>query len=171
MHAVLMSTTDILNFRMLGVVPYFPGVSFCVIAWGINGCMSFSSPPNFHSIYPRDIIDSWYLKHASRCTGTKQVWWCPNQYPVIVSQQPLLNTFPYYRASIKCYPQENSFTPCVNVLEKENWLRVCLWIVATVAVIGNLVVLIFTVMSRIRTKYPMSVTKFLICNLGEYDYC
>ena len=71
------------------------------------------------------------------------------------------------RNNMKCYPVENSFTPCVDILEETDYIRVVLWFVAIFAVIGNLVVLIFTIISRIRTKYPLTVTKFLICNLGE----
>lgn len=70
-----------------------------------------------------------------------------------------------------CTPEENAFTPCVDVFEDGDWLRILLWIVSVSAVIGNCTVLIFTLLSRANiAKSRMTVTKFLICNLGELLY-
>ncbi|XP_067941791.1 follicle-stimulating hormone receptor-like isoform X2 [Watersipora subatra] len=75
--------------------------------------------------------------------------------------------FEELRSNLTCTPVENSFIPCSNILEKANWLRAALWMVALLAIIGNLAVLTFTISSR--SKSPMTVTKFLICNLAFSD--
>ena len=56
----------------------------------------------------------------------------------------------------------------MDILEETHWLRSLLWFVAIAAVLGNFTVLGFTLTSQ--AKGPLTVTKFLICNLGSFVY-
>lgn len=71
------------------------------------------------------------------------------------------NTF-----DVKCSPEPDDFNPCEDVMGNY-LLRVCVWIVVILAVLGNLSVMVVLMSSR----FKMTVTKFLMCNLAFADFC
>nr|BAO01099.1 neuropeptide GPCR A49 [Nilaparvata lugens] len=67
---------------------------------------------------------------------------------------------------VKCFPRPDAFNPCEDLMG--NWvLRVAVWLVAILALLGNLAVLLVLLSSRFR----MTVPKFLMCNLALADLC
>ncbi|RZF43214.1 hypothetical protein LSTR_LSTR009018 [Laodelphax striatellus] len=67
---------------------------------------------------------------------------------------------------VKCFPRPDAFNPCEDLMG--NWiLRVAVWMVAVLALLGNLAVLLVLLSSRFR----MTVPKFLMCNLALADLC
>ncbi|XP_068082103.1 lutropin-choriogonadotropic hormone receptor [Anabrus simplex] len=67
---------------------------------------------------------------------------------------------------VTCYPSPDAFNPCEDLMGNW-WLRVFVWLVALLALFGNLAVLIVMMSSRFR----MTVPKFLMCNLAIADLC
>ncbi|XP_068082064.1 lutropin-choriogonadotropic hormone receptor [Anabrus simplex] len=67
---------------------------------------------------------------------------------------------------VRCYPVPDAFNPCEDLMGNW-WLRIFVWLVALLALLGNLAVLIVMLSSRFR----MTVPKFLMCNLAVADLC
>ena len=65
---------------------------------------------------------------------------------------------------MKCFPEPDALNPCEDVMGNVV-LRISVWIVAVMAVLGNLAVLIVLCSSR----FTMTVSKFLMCNLATAD--
>ena len=74
---------------------------------------------------------------------------------------------------IQCFPVENDFNPCENLLGNSHVLRVFIWIVIIVALFGNaLVILVFigySVFIR-RAKQELFLIHFLYFNLAIADF-
>ncbi|KAF2363227.1 G protein-coupled receptor rhodopsin-like [Trinorchestia longiramus] len=67
---------------------------------------------------------------------------------------------------VQCRPAPDAFNPCEDVMHNYS-LRFAVWLVVITAVFGNLAVMIVLLSSR----YKMTVSKFLICNLATADLC
>ena len=74
---------------------------------------------------------------------------------------------------IQCFPMEDDFNPCENLLGNSHVLRVFIWIVIIVALFGNaLVILVFigySVFIR-RAKQELFLIHFLYFNLAIADF-
>jgi len=68
--------------------------------------------------------------------------------------------------NVKCHPQANALNPCEDVMGS-NWLRSSVWIVVSLAVVGNTAVLVVLFSNR----SELTVPKFLMCNLAFADFC
>lgn len=69
-------------------------------------------------------------------------------------------------APIKCLPRPTGLTPCENLMDP--WLlRIAIWAVWVLAVLGNATVLFVTIMAREKFEVP----QLLICNLAVADFC
>ncbi len=65
-----------------------------------------------------------------------------------------------------CLPRPTELTPCDNLMDP--WvLRVAIWAIWVLAVLGNATVLFVTIMSREKIEVP----QLLICNLAVADFC
>ncbi|XP_072907022.1 follicle-stimulating hormone receptor-like [Hemitrygon akajei] len=65
-----------------------------------------------------------------------------------------------------CYPKADEFNPCEDIVGKDI-LRVMIWLINILAIVGNVVVLIVLLTSR----YKLTVPRFLMCNLAFADFC
>ncbi|XP_072436954.1 lutropin-choriogonadotropic hormone receptor-like isoform X2 [Chiloscyllium punctatum] len=65
-----------------------------------------------------------------------------------------------------CNPKADDFNPCEDIVGKDI-LRVIIWLMNILAIIGNVVVLIVLLTSR----YKLTVPRFLMCNLAFSDFC
>ncbi|XP_048392504.2 follicle-stimulating hormone receptor-like isoform X2 [Stegostoma tigrinum] len=65
-----------------------------------------------------------------------------------------------------CKPKADDFNPCEDIVGKDI-LRVIIWLMNILAIIGNVIVLIVLVTSR----YKLTVPRFLMCNLAFSDFC
>ncbi|KRF79137.1 lutropin-choriogonadotropic hormone receptor isoform X2 [Drosophila virilis] len=75
--------------------------------------------------------------------------------------------FTFRNPDIQCFPMPNALNPCEDVMGYQ-WLRISVWIVVALAIVGNLAVL--TVTLSIKSESP-SVPRFLICHLAFADLC
>ncbi|XP_038666538.1 follicle-stimulating hormone receptor-like isoform X2 [Scyliorhinus canicula] len=69
-------------------------------------------------------------------------------------------------ADVVCDPKADDFNPCEDIVGKDI-LRVIIWLMNILAIIGNVVVLIVLLTSR----YKLTVPRFLMCNLAFSDFC
>ncbi|XP_041035521.1 lutropin-choriogonadotropic hormone receptor-like isoform X2 [Carcharodon carcharias] len=69
-------------------------------------------------------------------------------------------------ADVICNPKADDFNPCEDIVGKDI-LRVIIWLMNILAIIGNAVVLIVLLTSR----YKLTVPRFLMCNLAFSDFC
>ncbi|XP_061098629.1 thyrotropin receptor-like [Conger conger] len=67
---------------------------------------------------------------------------------------------------VACTPVPDEFNPCEDVMGSA-FLRVSVWFVSLLAVLGNLLVLLVLLSSH----YKLSVSRFLMCNLAFADLC
>ncbi|XP_063877779.1 LOW QUALITY PROTEIN: follicle-stimulating hormone receptor-like [Scylla paramamosain] len=67
---------------------------------------------------------------------------------------------------VQCFPKPDAFNPCEDIMGNLG-LRLAVWVVVVTAVFGNLSVMI-VLMS---TRFKMTVSKFLMCNLAVADLC
>ncbi|XP_053331008.1 thyrotropin receptor [Spea bombifrons] len=65
-----------------------------------------------------------------------------------------------------CSPKPDEFNPCEDIMGY-NFLRVVVWFVNLLAILGNTFVLFVLVTSH----YKLTVPRFLMCNLAFADFC
>ena len=71
-----------------------------------------------------------------------------------------------YRAEVYCEPAPDPLSPCDNLIDP--WfLRVAIWAIWVLAVLGNSTVL-FTILAA---REKIEVSQFLVCNLAFADFC
>ncbi|XP_075146788.1 leucine-rich repeat-containing G protein-coupled receptor 1 [Haematobia irritans] len=75
--------------------------------------------------------------------------------------------FTFSKHIVDCSPMANDLNPCEDVMGYK-WLRISVWIVVALAVIGNVAVLV--VLLSIKAESP-SVPRFLMCHLAFADLC
>ncbi|XP_077191026.1 follicle-stimulating hormone receptor isoform X2 [Paroedura picta] len=67
---------------------------------------------------------------------------------------------------VTCFPEPDAFNPCEDIMGY-NILRVLIWFINILAIMGNLVVFIILITSQ----YKLTVPRFLMCNLAFADLC
>ncbi|GJQ78335.1 hypothetical protein Trydic_g22166 [Trypoxylus dichotomus] len=67
---------------------------------------------------------------------------------------------------VKCYPEPNALNPCEDIMGSY-YLRISVWFVVILAMLGNLAVIIVIIFS----SGEVTVSRFLICNLAFADFC
>nr|XP_008100964.1 PREDICTED: follicle-stimulating hormone receptor-like [Anolis carolinensis] len=67
---------------------------------------------------------------------------------------------------VTCFPEPDAFNPCEDIMGY-NVLRILIWFINILAIMGNLVVFIILVSSQ----YKLTVPRFLMCNLAFADLC
>nr|CAH7750302.1 unnamed protein product [Callosobruchus chinensis] len=67
---------------------------------------------------------------------------------------------------VECMPDPNALNPCEDIMGVE-WLRISVWCVVVLAIVGNLAVITVILFSESK----INVSRFLICNLAFADLC
>ncbi|XP_062319034.1 lutropin-choriogonadotropic hormone receptor-like isoform X3 [Osmerus eperlanus] len=67
---------------------------------------------------------------------------------------------------IQCSPKDDAFNPCEDLIHFR-FLRVAIWFISLLAIVGNLTVLLILFTSRDK----LSVPRFLMCHLAFADLC
>lgn len=67
---------------------------------------------------------------------------------------------------MNCTPEPNALNPCEDIMGAM-WLRVSVWFVVILAVVGNTAVIVVVLFSG----GEITVARFLICNLAIADFC
>ncbi|XP_060037242.1 thyrotropin receptor isoform X2 [Erinaceus europaeus] len=65
-----------------------------------------------------------------------------------------------------CTPKSDEFNPCEDIMGYK-FLRVVVWFVSLLALLGNVFVLVILLTSH----YKLTVPRFLMCNLAFADFC
>lgn len=67
---------------------------------------------------------------------------------------------------VTCFPEPDAFNPCEDIMGY-NILRVLIWFINILAIMGNFVVFVILISSQ----YKLTVPRFLMCNLAFADLC
>ncbi|XP_072491720.1 lutropin-choriogonadotropic hormone receptor isoform X5 [Notamacropus eugenii] len=67
---------------------------------------------------------------------------------------------------LRCAPEPDAFNPCEDIMGYD-FLRILIWLINLLAIMGNLAVLFVLLTSH----YKMTVPRFLMCNLSFADFC
>ncbi|KAM3859869.1 follicle-stimulating hormone receptor [Diretmus argenteus] len=68
--------------------------------------------------------------------------------------------------SINCSPSDDAFNPCEDIMG-DTTLRVLIWIISILALLGNMAVLLVL----LGTRAKLTVPRFLMCHLAFADLC
>ncbi|XP_051867219.1 lutropin-choriogonadotropic hormone receptor-like [Pristis pectinata] len=74
--------------------------------------------------------------------------------------------FCHAKVDLVCTPEPDAFNPCEDIMGY-NVLRVLIWFINILAIVGNLIVFIVLVVSQNKLTVP----RFLMCNLAFADLC
>ncbi|KAG8504855.1 Lutropin-choriogonadotropic hormone receptor [Galemys pyrenaicus] len=67
---------------------------------------------------------------------------------------------------LQCAPEPDAFNPCEDIMGYD-FLRVLIWLISILAIMGNVTVLFVLLTSH----YKLTVPRFLMCNLSFADFC
>ncbi|XP_035656979.1 lutropin-choriogonadotropic hormone receptor isoform X1 [Oncorhynchus keta] len=81
-------------------------------------------------------------------------------------QYPELGLNCQTRPTLQCTPEADAFNPCEDIAGF-SFLRVAIWFINILAIIGNLTVLLIFFTSRCKLTVP----RFLMCHLAFADFC
>lgn len=95
----------------------------------------------------------------------KQIFGCRLDH-FKISQKLIQITNSNRRKPVDCLPKPDAFNPCEDVMGYK-WLRICVWIVVLIGLMGNASVLVVNA-SKFR---EMTVQSLLILNLALADIC
>ncbi|XP_069493961.1 thyrotropin receptor isoform X2 [Ambystoma mexicanum] len=70
------------------------------------------------------------------------------------------------KGDIVCKPEPDAFNPCEDIMGY-SFLRIVVWFVNLLAILGNAFVLFILITSH----YKLTVPRFLMCNLAFADFC
>uniref|UniRef100_S4RNH6 Thyrotropin receptor n=1 Tax=Petromyzon marinus TaxID=7757 RepID=S4RNH6_PETMA len=117
---------------------------------------SFSSLCSANLTYPSHCCAFWHRKAAQGCHAD------------IYMDQELQNES--FTSSdfdlVQCAPEPDAFNPCEDLMGHQ-LLRLSVWFVSVLAVLGNSIVILVILSSR----YKLAVPRFLMCNLAFADLC
>nr|XP_004458822.2 lutropin-choriogonadotropic hormone receptor [Dasypus novemcinctus] len=68
--------------------------------------------------------------------------------------------------TLQCAPEPDAFNPCEDIMGYD-FLRVLIWLINILAIMGNMTVLFVLLTSR----HKLTVPRFLMCNLSFADFC
>ncbi|CAO2604528.1 Lutropin-choriogonadotropic hormone receptor [Lemmus lemmus] len=108
------------------------------------------------------------LTYPSHCCAFRN--WPKKDYSAILEESELSGwDYDYGFCSpktLQCAPEPDAFNPCEDIMGYA-FLRVLIWLINILAIVGNLTVLFVLLTSR----YKLTVPRFLMCNLSFADFC
>ncbi|XP_057654513.1 lutropin-choriogonadotropic hormone receptor [Diorhabda carinulata] len=96
--------------------------------------------------------DGFFHSDATKVNDTQLATHCGN----IIFRMP----------EVECLPDPDALNPCEDIMGM-SWLRISVWCVVILALLGNLAVIIVFLFSQ----SDMNVSRFLILNLAIADFC
>ncbi|KAH0514285.1 Lutropin-choriogonadotropic hormone receptor [Microtus ochrogaster] len=108
------------------------------------------------------------LTYPSHCCAFRN-WPKKNYYTVFEESELSGWDYDYGFCSpktLQCAPEPDAFNPCEDIMGYA-FLRVLIWLINILAIVGNLTVLFVLLTS----PYKLTVPRFLMCNLSFADFC
>ncbi|XP_063157734.1 follicle-stimulating hormone receptor isoform X1 [Candoia aspera] len=90
----------------------------------------------------------------------------PDEFSFELDENDYYHTLCREEFKVACFPEPDAFNPCEDIMG-HIILRVLIWFINILAIMGNLVVFIILVSSQ----YKLTVPRFLMCNLAFADLC
>uniref|UniRef100_A0A3Q3WZ53 Thyroid stimulating hormone receptor n=1 Tax=Mola mola TaxID=94237 RepID=A0A3Q3WZ53_MOLML len=112
------------------------------------------------------------LTYPSHCCAFQNVHRNRSRWSALCSHPKARSNLHFYRdhcsnsTSVTCTPTQDDFNPCEDIMSPVA-LRVLIWIVSILALLGNAVVLLVLLGSRAKLTVP----RFLMCHLAFSDLC
>lgn len=143
----------------------------------------FVEPTDAPPILPPEITDCEYIREFSKMHNitvpeSSPCWLMTDvdgnvlpvmnvgDFSVYISSRTGINIVFKYTEKVICTPLDNPLTPCENLMDP--WvLRVAIWAVWVLALLGNGTVLFVGIAAREK----LESSEFLICNLAFADFC
>uniref|UniRef100_A0A8C7MEL0 Lutropin-choriogonadotropic hormone receptor n=1 Tax=Oncorhynchus kisutch TaxID=8019 RepID=A0A8C7MEL0_ONCKI len=115
--------------------------------------------------FPADMVDSSDTSLLVEIHGTNEDVE-DESYGGVDFQYPELGLNCQTRPTLQCTPEADAFNPCEDIAGF-SFLRVAIWFINILAIIGNLTVLLIFFTSRCKLTVP----RFLMCHLAFADFC
>ncbi|XP_012873383.1 PREDICTED: lutropin-choriogonadotropic hormone receptor [Dipodomys ordii] len=129
-------------------------------------CCAFRNVPKKEQNFSFSIFENF----SKQCESTVRK---PNNetlYSAIFAESELSGWDYDYRFCspkiLRCAPEPDAFNPCEDIMGYD-FLRVLIWLINILAIMGNVTVLFVLLTSR----YKLTVPRFLMCNLSFADFC
>ncbi|XP_071319120.1 follicle-stimulating hormone receptor isoform X2 [Trachinotus anak] len=112
------------------------------------------------------------LTYQSHCCAFQNIHRNRSKWNTLCSHPSAPDNLHFYRdycsnvTSITCSPMPDAFNPCEDIMSAIP-LRVLIWIISILALLGNAVVLLVLLGSRAKLTVP----RFLMCHLAFADLC
>ncbi|XP_045925465.1 follicle-stimulating hormone receptor isoform X2 [Micropterus dolomieu] len=112
------------------------------------------------------------LTYPSHCCAFKNIHRNRSRWSSLCSHPKAQDNLHFYRdhcsnsTSITCSPTQDDFNPCEDIMSAVP-LRVLIWIISILALLGNAAVLLVLLGSRSKLTVP----RFLMCHLAFSDLC
>uniref|UniRef100_A0A7N8YLW5 Thyrotropin receptor n=1 Tax=Mastacembelus armatus TaxID=205130 RepID=A0A7N8YLW5_9TELE len=112
------------------------------------------------------------LTYPSHCCAFQNIHRNRSRWNSLCSHPKAQDNLHFYRdhcsnsTSITCSPTPDDFNPCEDIMSTV-FLRVLIWIISVLALLGNAVVLLVLLGSRSKLTVP----RFLMCHLAFADLC
>uniref|UniRef100_A0A4W6DTK7 Lutropin-choriogonadotropic hormone receptor n=1 Tax=Lates calcarifer TaxID=8187 RepID=A0A4W6DTK7_LATCA len=112
------------------------------------------------------------LTYPSHCCAFQNIHRNRSRWNSLCSHPEAQDNFHFFRdhcsnsTSITCSPMPDEFNPCEDIMSAVS-LRVLIWIISILALLGNTVVLLVLLGSRSKLTVP----RFLMCHLAFADLC
>uniref|UniRef100_A0A3B4DJH5 Follicle-stimulating hormone receptor n=1 Tax=Pygocentrus nattereri TaxID=42514 RepID=A0A3B4DJH5_PYGNA len=113
------------------------------------------------------------LTYPSHCCAFKNFKKNKSEKNHLCSDPALRNLEPYFFeehckdvTEVSCYPEPDAFNPCEDIMGF-TFLRVLIWFISILAIVGNFIVLLVLLSSC----YKLTVPRFLMCHLAFADLC
>uniref|UniRef100_A0A8C4I7Z5 Thyroid stimulating hormone receptor n=1 Tax=Dicentrarchus labrax TaxID=13489 RepID=A0A8C4I7Z5_DICLA len=133
------------------------------------------SAPNLKELPPLELFTKLHqanLTYSSHCCAFHNIHRNRSKWNSLCSHPDAQGNLHFYRdycsnsTSIICTPTQDDFNPCEDIMSAVP-LRVLIWIISILALLGNTVVLLVLLGSRTKLTVP----RFLMCHLAFSDLC
>ncbi|XP_039990449.1 follicle-stimulating hormone receptor isoform X2 [Xiphias gladius] len=143
----------------------------------LSGLQKLIAESAFHlkELPPLHLFTKLYqanLTYPSHCCGLQNIHRNRSRWNALCSHPKASNDIHFFRdhcsnsTSITCSPTPDDFNPCEDIMSAVS-LRVLIWIISILALLGNSVVLLVMLGSRSKLTVP----RFLMCHLAFADLC
>ena len=141
---------------------------------GVVTLINFPPPYNENGDLTFPEIEILKLVYATHCCWYKYYYIHELSQPVHIDftgkrRRESPTSFTSSEIPITCTPPPDPFHPCYDIIDII-YMRIVIWLIITVAVCGNVLVMIVLIFSMVK-KRTATVPQILITNLAAADFC